>query len=139
MSDEAIAVARGWIEGVRKAFDSGDFDSPIQRFCDPQIEYRPVEEGLCRGHAEVRGNFERWIGTWDEHEIAAEEYLDAGDQVIVALHVRGRGKGSGIEIDARYFQVCTIADGKLTHLEDFTDRPDALRAAGLSEDGGSQP
>ena len=62
-----------------------------------------------------------------------EEFVDAGDRVVVALHLRGRGRGSGVEIDARFFDVYTIRDGKIVRMDEFTERFAALEAAGLRE------
>ena len=62
-----------------------------------------------------------------------EEYIDAGDHVIVAVHYSGRGRGSGIEFDATTFDVYTLRDGLCVSKLEFNERSDALRAAGLSE------
>jgi ketosteroid isomerase-like protein len=49
------------------------------------------------------------------------------------VHESGRGQGSGIEIDGRYFNVLTVRNGKIVRKVEFTQRSDALEAAGLRE------
>ena len=45
----------------------------------------------------------------------------------------GDGKASGIEAEFEYWAVCTFSSGKLLRSELFTDRAEALEAAGLRE------
>jgi ketosteroid isomerase-like protein len=58
-------------------------------------------------------------------------FIDAGDHVVVTVHESGRGQGSGIEIDGRYFNVLTVRNGKIVRKVKFTQHSDALEAAGL--------
>ena len=72
---------------------------------------------------------------WEDIETIADEFLDAGDDVVVALRYRGRGRGSGVEVSDRTFEVHTFRDGVCVRKVDFTERSEALQAAGLSEHG----
>jgi hypothetical protein len=36
-----------------------------------------------------------WWGAWTDYRLDAEELIDAGSSVVVVVHERGRGKGSG--------------------------------------------
>ena len=65
--------------------------------------------------------------------MTTEEVIDAGDHVIHAIHFRGRGRGSGIVVEGRAFQVFTFRGGKAVHWEEFSERAEALEAVGLSE------
>jgi ketosteroid isomerase-like protein len=58
---------------------------------------------------------------------------DAGDQVVARLTTRGRGKQSGVETAWEFWQLWTYRDGKAVHGRGFTDRDEALEAAGLEE------
>jgi hypothetical protein len=53
--------------------------------------------------------------------------------VIVINHVRMRGRGSGIDIDARGPQLWTIVDGKAQSVKLYQSKAEALEAAGLRE------
>ena len=70
---------------------------------------------------------------WEEVRWEPEQYLDAGDQVVVLIQMRARGRGSGAEVETPMAHLCTMRDGKLVRHETFFDRDDALAAAGLGE------
>jgi hypothetical protein len=44
-----------------------------------------------------------------------------------------RGKGSGVVVDQRVFTVVALRHKKLTQIDDFSERSQALDAAGLRE------
>ena len=56
---------------------------------------REVVERFCR---------EFW-GTWAEYSAAPREFIDAGDHVVVEVHERGEGKGSGVPFQRTHIQV----------------------------------
>ena len=46
---------------------------------------------------------------------------------------RGRGRESGVTVDARFYEVYTLRDGRIVRADEFSERQEALEAAGLSE------
>ena len=48
-------------------------------------------------------------------------------------NVRVRGKGSGVRVDQRVYNVLTLRDGRIARIEDYSDRSKSLEAAGLRE------
>ncbi len=60
-------------------------------------------------------------------------FVDIDDRVVVTVRLRGRGRGSGVEVDARFYDVFTLRDGKIVRMDQFTERSEALGAAGLPE------
>jgi ketosteroid isomerase-like protein len=124
------------VEIVRRAFQylaSGRGGSEVLASFDPNVVMKPVETGATCGVNAIRDNFERWQSTFDEIEVTVEEIIDAGDRVVHCAHWRGRGTGSGIKVDARYYEVYTLRDGKIIRVDEYTERAEALKAAGLSE------
>jgi ketosteroid isomerase-like protein len=62
------------------------------------------------------------------------EFIDAGDRVVVIGRLVGKGKGSGVEVGQPNATVLTFRDGLLIRSETgYTDRREALKAAGLSK------
>jgi ketosteroid isomerase-like protein len=123
------------VENVRRAFEAwlrGDIDEALAGL-DPDIVYKPAQEEAVQGLDAAQASWERWQASWQEQEVTLEETIDAGDHVIQAILFRGRGRGSGIEVEGLFFQVLTIKDGKAVRWEEFSDRAEALEAAGLSE------
>jgi ketosteroid isomerase-like protein len=82
--------------------------------------------------------FLRWVKTveeiWDQFTVVPEEFIDAGERVFVGIRISGQGKGSGVEVNMRVFNVWTFRDGKVWRLTGgYRDRAEAREAAGLSE------
>ena len=102
-------------------------------YADPAIVWNPIEEPAAQGHDAIRANLERWENEWDEYEVIPEEFLDTDDRVVVTVRLRGRGRGSGIEIDARFYEVFTLRDGKIVRMDEFAEHSEAREAAGLEE------
>ena len=64
----------------------------------------------------------------------AEEIIEVDESRVIAVnHVRMRGRGSGIEVDAVGAQLWTISEGKGRSIKLYQSKADALEAAGLSE------
>ena len=123
------------VERVRKAVEAyarGDLDTALMH-ADPDIVWNPVEEAAAQGQDAIRANVERWETDWEDYEATPEEYIDAGDQVLVTVHWSGRGRASGLQVDIRTCIVFTLRDGTLIRMDEFTERSEALEAAGLSE------
>ena len=62
-----------------------------------------------------------------------EEFVDRGDRVVVTVRLQGRGRGSGVEVDARFYDVYTLRDGLIVRMDQFTERTQALEAVGRAE------
>ena len=59
--------------------------------------------------------------------------IDAGDKVLALVRVSGRGKASGVEVEAYTWNVVTLRDGKPVEIMYFgDDRAAAFDAAGVS-------
>jgi ketosteroid isomerase-like protein len=132
MSEENVELARRGYE----AFASADMETVLAGL-DPAIEIRGPGEVMGEesyyGHAGFLRYAERWLEAWDEYRVIPEEFLDAGDQVVVIYRAVGRGKGSGVAVERRNAHLWTFRDGRAVRLEIFATPEEALEAAGLSE------
>ena len=97
----------------------------------PQCEARPIEATeTLHGHNGVAAAFRDWFDAFEEFTIEAEDFSAHGDRVLVAMRQRARGKGSGLEIEERVYQLFTLRDGKLFRFEEYADEADARKALG---------
>jgi ketosteroid isomerase-like protein len=124
MSQESVEIVRRFLDA--------DVDEALT-YADPGIVWNPIEELPTQGHDAVRASLARWKAEWDDYELTAEEFEDRGDRVVVTVRLRGRGRGSGVDIDARFYDAYTLRDGKIVRMDQFTERSEALAAAGLGE------
>ena len=134
MSEENVKLVReAW-----EAFQSGDQEK-VAQFIDPEVEFHGTIGGLhegqtVRGQAEIDKHFEEEdLEAWEERRLEAEEYIDAGDEVVVLLHEYRRGRGSGVELEAKTAVVAAVSGGRVVRIQGYMDRDAALKAAGLSD------
>jgi ketosteroid isomerase-like protein len=136
------------IEVVRKAFDSvnaflcGELTSEaFSELVDPQIgwdwhDLPPVPDTPLdpRGGPEVIGFLDQFRSAWVDLAMEPLELTEApDDRVLASARLSGRGRESGVSIEAHPFGLFTIRDGKVRKIELFRRRADALEAAGLRE------
>jgi ketosteroid isomerase-like protein len=121
------------------AVNRRDFDVFFLAF-DPEIEYHPAGDQLPPGMDAVRhghsGYQEVWrqmIHAFEDFHAEPEEVLDLGDQLLGTTQYRGHGTGSGVPVNIPTFQLFRLRRGLIVWQKDFSDRADALEAAGLSE------
>jgi ketosteroid isomerase-like protein len=127
MSQENVEVVRS----LFAVLDRNDWGAALGLF-DPEVEWSSTE-GTFRGLEGVVSSVAEWLEPWEEHLIEAEEFAEAGDQVLAVVRLTGRGAGSGMEIDQRFFQVYAVRNGKIIRMVEFVTRNEALEAAGLRE------
>jgi ketosteroid isomerase-like protein len=119
------------VEIVRRFLNAGDEEALT--YADPGIVWNTIEELPTRGHDAVRASLTHWKADWDDYKVMPEEFEDLGDRVVATVRLRGRGRGSGVEIDARFYDVYTLRDGKIVRMDQFTDRSEALEAVFMSD------
>jgi ketosteroid isomerase-like protein len=134
MSQENVEIVRRLYE----ADERGDWATVYSIFHE-EIEWDMARSpfadlGLARiyrGHEGVRRFWRDWFATWGRVEFSYEEFIDAGEKVLVVLRQQMRGKSSGIELSMDwYVQAWTIAEGKIIRMEFFPTRQEALETAG---------
>jgi ketosteroid isomerase-like protein len=112
----------------------------LEEFIDPEIEWRGPREfpDLAEPHYGYEGvaRYGAKIGeVLDDYQMVPERFIDAGDdRVLVFSREGGRGKGSGAEVQSHLTaHLWTLKDGKVTHMQSYWERADALDAVGLTE------
>jgi len=129
MSEENIELVRRGIESVEAFWAMLDEYVVWDLRALPVLDLEPVYVGR---DAVIAGSRHYW-GTWDEYRLDAEQVIDAGASVVIVVHERMRGKGSGVPIDRQWAQIWTFHRGRIIRWEMFEDRAAALEAARLSE------
>jgi ketosteroid isomerase-like protein len=141
MAEENIAIVRKFLDGFN-AFMRADLSSEAYaELVDPQIEVHWRDEQTypdtpqdLDGAAEFIAFAEQYRGGWVDLVQDPLEIIDAlGGRVLVLTRQSGRGRESGVPIVIHFFQLWTIRDGRVSQIEFFRHRADALEAAGLRE------
>jgi ketosteroid isomerase-like protein len=128
------------VEIVRRAFETFAHEGPeaMVDFWDPEIElWLPSgmiqAGGTYRGHAAVLVWMKEWAEAWEEIDYKPEEFTEAGDSVLVSVLYDGRGKGSGVRVEGRFWYLITLRNGKTVRWELYPERTQALEAAAQRE------
>ena len=64
---------------------------------------------------------------WEGFAPVPEEFLDAGDTVVVLGRYRGTYKATGRTLDAQFVHVWRVEDGKAVAFQQYTDTLQAVR------------
>jgi len=112
MSQKNVQVVRE----LWDAYSRGDIDRVVA-LSDPYVVLVSLEEGPLYGPDAVRANYARWMEAWrEEPETTVEEVIGAGDHVVVIACFQGRGRGSGVRVAERLYEVYTLRNGRVCAL-----------------------
>ena len=129
--EENVELAQRGLDALNR----GEFEAVIE-LCDPEVEWKAIPGFLpdaedFHGRAGVRAWFDKVGEALRELRWEVEEITDGGDRLLVALRLHAAGRASGIQGEFQIFQAWTIRNGKLTRLESYLSREEALDAAGM--------
>jgi ketosteroid isomerase-like protein len=133
MSQENVEIARR----ASEALDRRDWDRMTELF-GSNVELHGtvggLEEGkILRGLNEIIGAFDTELDeAWDEYRIELQEFLDAGDRVVV-LHREHHRSKSGVELDVDTASIYDVHDGRVVRIQGYMNPSEARAAAGLSK------
>jgi ketosteroid isomerase-like protein len=131
------------VELVRRSFDSinhGDIDTALEAatndfVMDWSSSIGPAK-GVYRGKEQVREVWTSFLDAFDSLQWDPEEFIELDEsRLIVVNHVRMRGRGSGVEVNATGAQLWTIHDGEAHSLKLYqseSGRPRSRRAVGVA-------
>lgn len=128
------------VEIVRRVIDAWNRDEQetVIRFLDPDVVFdatrRLINPRTYTGMEGMRAMLADRDEVWEEFRTEPDEFVDAGDRVVVIGRWAGKGKGSGIEVQQPVAHVFTLRGGRVVRWElGYTDRGKALEAAGLRD------
>ena len=125
------------VRSIFTAVERGDFSSA--EWADPGIEYVFADgpsPGTYTGLAGLAEAMRESLSAWEGFHIHVDEYRELDDErVLVFLRSSGRGKRSGLELDAlsdQGAQMVHVREGKVTKIVVYYDRDRALADFGLA-------
>jgi len=92
-----------------------------------------VRPGVSHGLQGFAEAWRDWLEPWESYYIEAEEFIDAGDEVVSLTRVQARTTRDAVAIEHRPGAVWSLRGGKIVRVRFFLGRDEALEAAGLSE------
>ena len=120
------------LRAAYQAFNEGGVEAFLERLA-PEVQLRDRESSPDRaetryGKEGIMQLFDSYMEAFDALSLEPQEFIDAGDQIVVALHQRVRGKGSGVEVVGNIAHVWTMRGDTPFRLMIFGDKESALRA-----------
>jgi ketosteroid isomerase-like protein len=132
-ADDFVAVLR----------DDATFEatmSELRPFAVPDFEvemlapeYAATEPLVHRGAEGYATVLREWLAPYESFRAEIEEYLDAGDTVVVLVKQVALTTGASVPMEVESAVNMTFREGKMTRIEFHLDRDRALKAAGVSE------
>jgi ketosteroid isomerase-like protein len=134
-------VSRKNIDVVRRiweAWELRDNDAALALY-DPNVEATslPGAVGLkgdksstYRGMDGLRRWMRDFTEVFDDFVVRPEQFLEAGDGVVVRVRMSGRGKRSGAPSEIVFWNAYKLQQGRVVRLESHREKAEALRAAG---------
>jgi ketosteroid isomerase-like protein len=117
--------------------ERGERNPRLIDYFAPDVEIdmsrRTFNPDVYMGHAGLRRLSREVRDVWEVFVITPERFIDAGDRVVVVETRRGRGRGSGLEVEDRSAVIWTIREGQVIRMETDLQPHEALDAVGLSE------
>lgn len=135
LNQQQIEHAVAGLQQAYAAFNRGDIDAAV-RILDPGVEWiEPAEfpgggtyhgvEGAKQYLAQSRAGAAQVMSE-------PEQFIPAGNRIVVFVHARVLPKGSNAWQDVRLADVCTFHNGRVNNMRAFANREDALRWAGVT-------
>jgi ketosteroid isomerase-like protein len=126
------------LRSAYEAFNEGGVEAFLERLT-PDFSVRDRDSSPDRqtryGREGIIQLFDSYMEAFDALRFEPEEFIDAGDQIVVSLRQWVRGKGSGAEVVGNIAHVWTMRGRDIYSLRIFGDKDqalDAIRAEGAS-------
>ena len=137
MSQENVEAqnVRFVLDGYTR-FNAGE-RVPQLWFFTPDAEFHAAREdpdsAIHRGLDAVRRQYAQWVESYPDLTVEPLEATGIEDKVFLWVRFSGHGGESGAPVDMEMAHLLTIRDGKTARIVEYSDRAEALEAAGLSE------
>ena len=135
-------MSPGNVQAVRRIYDAlnrRDAETPFDLYAEDIVWISSPSraslggEPIYYGHEGVQRFWRDAVSVFGEVRLELEDLVDAGHQVFAVVREREVGRASGVSVEAIHFAVWTLANGKVSQLQIFDERPQALAAAGLRD------
>ena len=134
MSEQNVELLTRALE----AFNERDMETLV-KVTSPDFEFAPylatvIETTTYWGHEGLDKYFADAESAWKEIHVRFDDLRDAGDALVFASgELYGRGRASGLEVRVPLAWVAEVRNGKVTRLQSYETKAEALEAAGLAD------
>jgi ketosteroid isomerase-like protein len=141
VSSENVELVRAVVPNevdLAELFAGNDLSAlPIDpSLVDPELEvaFLPASiesQGRYQGLTGLAAGWLDWLEPWESYHLEMEEFIDAGEHVIVLARVKARTRRDGVVVEHKPASIWTVGDGRIVALRFYLDRAEAFEAVGL--------
>jgi ketosteroid isomerase-like protein len=121
VSASDVELVREVMDLMNAAQDDPGAMARLEELIAPDVRIdmsrRVFNPDVYDGHDGLRRLAREVDEVWDEFHLEAESFVDEGDRVLVTETRRGRGKGSGLEVEQRATVAWTVRDGRIASMQ----------------------
>jgi ketosteroid isomerase-like protein len=140
MSGENVELVKSAYGLIRPGLQTTpeEVDRLFRDHLDAQFEVHlppdyPEGEVVFRGREGMTQFMAMLRDTWSDWRFEPEQFLDAGNRVVVSGHILAEGGASGVRMELKTTHVWTIPADRATSMQVYRDHTEALDAVGLRE------
>jgi ketosteroid isomerase-like protein len=116
------------------AFNARDIDGFVA-LTTLDFEWSPsmsaIENEMFIGGDGIRKYFDALSEAWEHFHVIPDRFLEQADCVLVLGELEGRGKGSGITVNASLGMAFDLRARMISRIRGYLDHDEALKAVGL--------
>lgn len=123
MSRQNVDIVRGMYE----SFEKGDVPGVVSEL-DQNVEWNEAENFIYADRnpyvgpqAVLEGVFMRLGTDWENFTVKTEEWLDAGNRLVVLGIYGGTHKGTGKRVRAQFAHIWSLKEGRVVRFQQYTD------------------
>lgn len=125
-----MAENREKLETLYSEWARGDYSRSDIFAPDMTMETFGMAEPLrAESYQEFMARMREWLRAWGRPlTIEADQLIESGDRILAMIRWKGRGKGSGVEMEAAGAHLWTFREGLVVRYEVYRDRDEAQAA-----------
>jgi ketosteroid isomerase-like protein len=129
-------MSRDHVEVVRRIYADwgrGDFRAGVELYDANVVLFLRLgfpDSGAYVGRDAIRQYMRDLLASYSDFAIVGEEFIGAGDTVVVRILQKGTGRTSGALTELPYFQVWTFRGDSVVRIESIATREEAMAAVG---------
>jgi ketosteroid isomerase-like protein len=132
-----MAVSEQNLEVVRRAnaaLNRGDIEGALSDYVEGaeirDLRSAPDQPFVASGKEAIMAIWAEWNAAFQELRADVDEWIEAGDFVILRVHWVGIGRESGLSIDTRQYDLFEVRDGMIVRgVLGYPSKEEALDAA----------
>jgi ketosteroid isomerase-like protein len=140
VSEDNVEIVRRGYDVLNSAYATGEVNDLLpflENHYHPDLVLKTSgmfpETAEMHGHSGMLRFIRTQMDAFQEMWIEPQEFIDAGNRVVVPVRFGGEARHTGLEVEFSVVHVSTVHEGKVARIDMYRNKAEALEAAGVSE------